>query len=81
MCHQGEVIGERDRRDQQIALSDRSAAEEIANPRMVLRGATIERDNWERRQHCCPRFTLPLRSALLDAVPRFGNGNAGNGDV
>src|SRR4029077_16627531 len=49
MCHQGEVIGEGDRRDQQIALSDRPAAEEVSNPRVVLRGATIESHDLEGR--------------------------------
>jgi len=47
-CHQGEVSGKRDRRDQQIAFSDRPAAEEIIVSGHLPRGSGGLRDD---RQH------------------------------
>jgi hypothetical protein len=73
MCHQGEVVRERDRSDQQIALSDRLATEDVANPCVVFRCATIERDNFGS-PHESWTSTRDFSNGANAWLVAFGNG-------
>ena len=82
MGDQGKVVRKRDRRNQEIALSDRSVAQEVSNPCVLLCSLTAERDHQEGLDHRSPRLAFPCwGDALLGSIPQLGDRDAGHGNV